>query len=154
MARAKEMLFAQSLMERLSESQEMPTTQAASLRLLKESIRRDLEAVLNTRKPLAQELADYEFASGSVLNYGLEDLRSLEVTPDGHLLEMQRAVQQCLADYEPRLTEVSVSVEKGDFLKREIRLHIEANLPLHPTFEVISFDTVFDITNETYSVGG
>lgn len=153
MARTKEILFAQSLMERLSEEQEAPTTQAASLRLLKEAIRRDLEAILNTRKPLLQELSGYDLASTSVLNYGLEDISELNSTPNGPLAEMQRAVEQCLAEYEPRLTEVSVSIEDGNYLNREIRLHIEANLPLYPTVEAVSFDTVFDIANETYSVG-
>ena len=154
MARTKEILFAQSLMERLNEDLEMPTTQVASLRLVKEAIRRDLEALLNTRKPLGRELENYELASSSVLNYGLDDLSSLKVTPNGHLVGVQRALEQCLADYEPRLTEVSVSVEEGDFLKREIRLHIEANLPLYPTVEAVSFDTVFNVTNETYAVAG
>lgn len=154
MARTKEILFAQSLMERLSEDQEMPTTQTASLHLLKEAIRRDLETLLNTRRSLSRELEGYELASASVLNYGLEDLSSLESSVNGGLVQMQQALQRCLADYEPRLTEVSVSLEDGDFLKREIRLHIEANLPLYPTVETVSFDTVFDVTNETYVVGG
>jgi predicted component of type VI protein secretion system len=70
-------------------------------------------------------------------------------------MQMQRAVQQCLAEYEPRLTNVlvSASVQDGDLLKHEIRLHIEAQLPLYPSVEVVSFDTVFDVTTETYSVG-
>lgn len=153
MSRPRETIFAQSLMERLSEQRTWPTTQAASLRMLKESIRRDLEAVLNTRRPLPRELEGYEEASSSVLNYGLEDLSTLRATPNGHLQEMQRSVQRCLANYEPRLTNVTVSLQDGDPLNREIRLHIEATLPLYPSVEVVSFDTVFDLTSETYSVG-
>jgi type VI secretion system protein ImpF len=153
MAREKEMLFTQSLMERLSEKQDWPNTRTGSLRFLKESVRRDLEAVLNSRRTLARELDGYNEAAGSVLNYGIEDVSVLRSTVDGYIHEMQRIVQQCISQYEPRLTDVSVSVEGGDLLKREIRLHIEAHLPLHPSVEMISFDTVFDVTSETYLVG-
>ena len=153
MARDNEMLLAQSLMERLSVKQEWPNTRAGSLRFLKESIRRDLESLLNTRRPLARELEGYNEAANSVLNYGFDDLNTVQSTPDGRLQDMQRAVHQCVAQNEPRLTNVVVSVEGGDLLKREIRLHIEARLPLYPIVELVSFDTVFDMTSETYSVG-
>lgn len=153
MTRIKETLFTPSLMERLSEKRQVPATQAASIRGLKEVIRRDLEALLNTRKPLARQLEGYSYAAHSVLNYGLEDLGSLPVTPSGQLIEMQRAIQQCLATYEPRLTDISVSVEDNGRLDKEIRLHIEATLPFYPTVEAVTFDTVFNVTNQTYSIG-
>ncbi len=71
MARAREAQVQQSILDRLSEKQEWPSTHTASLRFLKESIRRDLEELLNTRRPLARELENYESARTSVLNYGL-----------------------------------------------------------------------------------
>jgi type VI secretion system protein ImpF len=153
MIRVKETLFTPSLMERLSERQEVPASQAASVRGLKEVIRRDLEALLNTRKPLARQLEGYSLAANSVLNYGLEDLSSLSVSSSGQLIEMQRAIQQCLAIYEPRLTDISVSIEEGGRIDKEIKLHIEATLPFYPTIEAVTFDTVFNVTNQTYSVG-
>lgn len=151
--RIKETLFTPSLMERLSETQEVHASQATSVRSLKEVIRRDLEALLNTRKPLARQLEGYIHAASSVLNYGLEDLSSLPVAAGGQLIEMQRAIQQCLAIYEPRLTDISVSVEDGGRIDKEIKLHIEATLPFYPTIEAVTFDTVFNVTNQTYSVG-
>ncbi len=121
--------------------------------MLKESIRRDLETLLNTRRVSPRELEGYIEAGSSVLNYGLEDLSTLRATPNGYLREMQRSVQHCLSSFEPRLTNVTVSLQNGDLLHREIRLHIEATLPLYPSVESVSFDTVFDLTSETYSVG-
>ena len=153
MARAREMIVAQSLMERLGEEVNWPTTQSASLRMLKESIRRDLEALLNTRRPMPRELECYEAAACSVLNYGLDDLSTLRVEPNGYLQEMQRAIQFCLATYEPRLTNVKVSLEDGDLMHRQIRLHIEAILPVHPAIQIVTFNTTFDLTSETYTVG-
>ena len=153
MARIREPLVGQSIMERLSEAYEQPNTQAASLRVLKEAIRRDLEAVLNTRRQMGAELDGYSQAAGSVLNFGVEDLSSLRADPEGYLLQMQRAVQKCVMEYEPRLADISVTVQDAQIEVREIRLHIEAQLILSRTGERVSFDTIFDVSRETYSVG-
>lgn len=154
MARAKEMLVTQSVFDRLRERQEWPGTNAAALRMLKESIRRDLEELLNTRRMLTADLDGYKMARSSVLNYGLEDLNSLTPLSRVNAQELQRAVQRCIAEYEPRLVDVAVSVDDGsDLLRREIRLHIEATLPVHPSAETVSFDTTLDLTSGMYSIG-
>jgi type VI secretion system protein ImpF len=153
MSRAQETNFQQSLMERLSERAERASTQASSLRMLKEEIRRDLEGVLNTRRHMGAALDGYPLAAASVVNYGLEDLHTLRTDPDGYLLQMQRVVQQCVAEYEPRLTQVTVSLAQGEMDGREIRLHIEARLQVAPAAGSVFFDTVFDVANETYSIG-
>lgn len=152
MTREKETVFTQSLMERLSESIEPPHTQASSLRLLKEAIRRDLEDLLNTRKPMNSELAGRD-ARATVLGYGLEEFDNLLADSDAKLQAIQEAIQRCLAEFEPRLREVAVTVQGGHLEKREIQLHIEAKLPLYPAIEVVFFDTVLDLTSEKYSVG-
>ena len=152
MENIKKMAVAQSLMERLSESQELPPTQAGSIRFLKEAIRRDLETVLNTRKPMTRELEGYPQAGGTVLNYGLEDFGSLYSLPEGHSHALQQAIEGCLAEFEPRLVDVRVSVLGSPSEKREIRLHIEAKLPVYPSVEVVYFDTVLDLSRETYTV--
>lgn len=153
MSKFREALFAQSLMDRLSQRTDRPATQSAPLRQLKESLRRDLEAVLNTRRHMGSELDGFELAATSVLNYGLEDLTNIRTDPEGQLVQMQRAIHGCLLEYEPRLSDVSVSLRGGpDALGREIRLHIAARIRLSPGVETIYFNTVFDVTSETYSV--
>jgi type VI secretion system protein ImpF len=153
MARTKEMPVQQSVWDRLSERLDFPTTSAASLRLLKESIRRDLEDLLNTRRPLSKELENYEAARSSVLNYGLDDFNTITPLSRVNADELKFAVQRCVAEYEPRLQEVSVSVEGGDLLRREIRLHIEASIPVRPSAETVSFDTMLDLASGMYSIG-
>lgn len=153
MSKFREALFAQSLMDRLSQRIDRPATQSASLRQLKESLRRDLEAVLNTRRHMGSEFDGFELAATSVLNYGLEDLTNIRTDPEGQLVQMQRAIHGCLSEYEPRLSDVSVSMRGGpDASGREIRLHIAARIRLSPGVETIYFNTVFDVTSETYSV--
>jgi type VI secretion system protein ImpF len=154
MARTNELPVMQSILDRLSERPEWPSTNAASVRMLKESIRRDLEELLNTRRQLTTELEGYEAARSSVINYGLEDLNNITPISRVNAQELQRAVQRCIVEYEPRLRDVTVSVEGGgDLLHREVRLHIEATIPVYPAAEVVSFDTMLDLTSGMYSIG-
>ena len=153
MSRNYDVPFGLFLMERLSERREQPRAKTASLRVLKEAIRHDLEAVLNTRRPMARLVEPFPETRGTVLDYGLEDFSDLHDTTKGHLLAMQQAVERCLAEFEPRLQDVTVNVQKGFTEKRELHLHIEARLPLYPSVETIFFDTVFDLTSQTYLVG-
>jgi type VI secretion system protein ImpF len=155
MARANELPVMQSILDRLSERPEWPSTNAGSVRMLKESIRRDLEELLNTRRQLTKELEGYEAARSSVINYGLEDLNNITPLSRVNAQELQRAVQRCIAEYEPRLRDVTVSVAGGggDPLHREVRLHIEATISVYPGAEVVSFDTMLDLTSGMYSIG-
>ncbi len=152
MENARKFTVAQSLMERLCESKDLPHAQASSVRFLKEVIRRDLETVLNTRKPMTRELEGYSKAWGTVLTYGLEDVGSLQESSAGRFEGLQQAIETCLADFEPRLIDVVVSVLDAPSEKREVRLHIEAKLPVYPSIEVVYFDTVFDLASEIYTI--
>jgi type VI secretion system protein ImpF len=152
MLAARETLAVQSLMDRLTTRDDWPMTRTASLRFLKESIRRDLERLLNTRQPHPDELGGYELTRNSVLNYGLPDLNSLNTSSRAHLQQVQVAVQNCIELFEPRLEEVTVSVEHRDLGKREIRFHIEARLVVHQMTDTVSFDSLLDLTSGTYAV--
>jgi type VI secretion system protein ImpF len=142
----------QSLWDRLSANEELPGSHADAVRFLKESIRRDLENLLNTRRAPARELEGFDLARSSVINYGLEDLSSFYPSSGSSAQDIQQAVRRCIAEYEPRLAGVTVVVENSDPDRHEIRLHIEATLPIEPSVEAVSFDTMLDVSNGIYSV--
>ena len=150
MAHVEQVEAAQSVWDRLSDAQERPATPAGSLRTLKESIRRDLEEVLNTRRPASRELHAFSLAKASVVNYGLEDFIGLSYSSVPQTV--QDAVQRCLKQYEPRLRDVQVSVLSTPLGRREILLHIEAVLPVQPAVEIVLFDTMLDLASGLYSV--
>lgn len=153
MARATGMPIALSVLDRLSDTGARPVTHAASVRALKESIRRHLEDLLNTRRAPAAEFEGYEQAHCSVVNYGLDELTSLVPSANDGAKQVQQAVERCLDDFEPRLRNVSVEVLRGELTKREVRLRIEATIPVSPSAEAVSFDTMLDLTSGMYSVG-
>ncbi|WP_187290247.1 type VI secretion system baseplate subunit TssE [Terriglobus saanensis] len=152
MSNTRETIFVQSVLDRLREKTSWPTTRAASLRYLKEAIRRDIEDLLNTRRPPIPEIENYPLANVSVLNMGLQDISQLGSSADGRLEEIQRAVQQCIETFEPRLQNLIVTAKNGSTPRREIWLTIEATIQVQPAAETISFDTMLDLTSGMYSV--
>jgi len=149
---ATELLVTQSLLDRLTAVEEWPTTRAQSLRYFKESLKRDLEWLLNTRQPPLPEIAEYSLAKASTINYGLPDITSLGLTSASDNRRLRLAIEACLRNFEPRLTDVRVTLEGGDTADRKLRFHIEGSMNLDPAPEEISFDTVLELSSGEYKV--
>lgn len=149
---ATETLVTQSVLDRLMAVEDWPTTRSQSLRYFKEALKRDLEWLLNTRQPPIPELADYPLAKASVINYGLPDITSLGLTSASDHRRLRIAIETCLANFEPRLSDVRVTLQGTDTTDRRLRFHIEGNMKLDPAPEEISFDTVLELTSGEYKV--
>ena len=149
---ATETLVTQSLLDRLMAVEEWPATRAQSLRFYKEALKRDLEWLLNTRQPPIPSLPDYPLAKASTINYGLPDISSMGLNSASDNRRLRLAVETCLRNFEPRLTDVRVTLEKGDFAERRLRFHIEGSMKLDPAPEEISFDTVLELSSGEYKV--
>ena len=152
MARAKsELLVTQSLIDRLTDYEDWPTTRNASLPMYPEDINKDVEWLLNSRRPVVPELEGRVMASKSVFNFGLPDLTSFSVknADPGALLI---AIRQTLLNFEPRIKEPRVFLVRTDVLARSLRFHVEGKLLFENGEEDISFDTVLEVTNGGYEV--
>lgn len=149
---ATETLVTQSVLDRLMAVEDWPATRAQSLRYFKEALKRDLEWLLNTRQPPMPELAGYELAKASTINYGLPDISAMGLNSASDNRRLRLSVETCLRNYEPRLTDVRVTLEKGDIADRRLRFHIEGSMKLDPAPEEISFDTVLELTSGEYKV--
>jgi type VI secretion system protein ImpF len=147
-----ETLVTQSVLDRLLTVDEWPTTRAQSLRFFKDALRRDLEWLLNTRQPHMPEIAAYPAAKASVINYGLPDITSLGLSSASDHRTLRIAIETCLRNFEPRLTEVHVTLQESDSADRRLRFHIEGNMDLDPAPEEISFDTVLELSSGEYKV--
>ena len=152
LARNLETLVTQSILERLSSDLEWPVTRAQSLRLLRESLKRDMEWLLNTRRAVIAGMERHPLANRSVMQYGLIDTSALSITSSNDQRRLQLAVQQCIDDFEPRLQNTRVTIESDDQKRRQLRFHIEGEIRLDPAPEEIMFDTVLDLTSGEYSV--
>lgn len=147
-----ETLITQSVLDRLMTVEEWPTTRAQSLRFYKDALRRDLEWLLNTRQPPMPELNSYPAAKATVINYGLPDITTIGLMSAADHKTLRLAIELCLKTFEPRLTDVHVTLEDSDTVDRRLRFHIEGNMKLDPAPEEISFDTVLELASGEYKV--
>ncbi len=152
MARGIDTLVTQSLLDRLTVVDEGAHTRASSLRMFRDSLKRDLEWLLNTRQPPIEGIDHFPLASKSVIHYGLIDTSSLSLSSSNDHRRLQQAVGDCIVAYEPRLTDVRVVIADDEEKRRRMRFHIEAQILLDPAPEPISFDTVLDLTSGEYTV--
>ncbi len=152
MARAKsENLVTQSLLDRLFDVEDWPVTRAQSMHMYRESIKRDVEALLNSRKPPIANLQNYSRASCSVINFGLPDLQNFaEYAQDRSGLAM--SILQTLRIFEPRIQNVRVSLLQSETIARNVQFHIEGRVRYDTSLEEIHFDTVLELTRGEYEV--
>src|SRR5258708_9297226 len=94
MARASELLVAQSILDRLSTTEDWPVTRAQSIHFLRDSIKRNLEWLLNTRRPPVAGIEGYPLARQTVLYYGLLDLSSLSLGSSDDQQRLQQAMSR------------------------------------------------------------
>ena len=140
----------QSLIDRLMDSEEMPTTRSASIQMFRNSIKRDVEWLLNSRRAFVPEIEDYPLAANSVFTFGLPDVNEL---PGGNSANnVLAAISQTILIHEPRIREPRVSLTRTDELSRSLRFHVEGKLVLENSEEDITFDTLFEVTSGEYQV--
>jgi len=119
----------------------------------KESITRDLEALLNTRSALLPDaLADYSEVSGSVVNYGLIDFAGMCMTSDTDQKRICTAVRQAIERHEPRLHRVTATLQPRKGAINRVDFVITAELKSASLTEPMQFNAVFQPSLQRYSV--
>jgi type VI secretion system protein ImpF len=136
-------------------SQEPPMNRAQSVRALKASLRRDLEWLLNTRCTPEPAGDEYENLSRSLFNFGLPDITSIHVHSIKDRQKLARLLEKAIELFEPRLDRVKVtSLEMSTARVSLLRFTIDALLKMDPAPELISFDTVLQVSSGEYQVKG
>jgi type VI secretion system protein ImpF len=151
-----------SLLDRLTDTDprtpaDPRVTFAESVRRFKASIQRDLEWLLNTRRIPEPPPEDwFEHLPRSVYYYGIPDITSLSRDSRESRHVLLRDVEDAISAFEPRLSDVRISVieAEGEHFRRELRFHIEATLRMDPTPEQVVFDTVLNFASGEYDVAG
>ncbi len=153
MARTKsEILITQSLIDRLVDVEQWPETRAASIGMYRESIKRDLEWLLNTRQPVIPELESYPATAASVLNFGLPDIHSFDGSAGKEQNALTVALEKCVRTFEPRINQPRVYLTRSDHLTRSLKFHIEGQVFYENMKEEIKFDTVLELISGEYEV--
>jgi type VI secretion system protein ImpF len=155
-----EQTVTQSVLERLIDrepqlSLEAPPTRAQSVRTLKVSLRRDLEWLLNTRRTPEAVGIEFRELERSLYNFGLTDITSLSWDSARDRARLARIIEQTLDVFEPRLKRVKVVIlGASPGAQHVMRFQIEGLLDMDPAPELISFDTVLQLSSGEYQVKG
>lgn len=127
---------------------------AQSIELLKESVRRDLEWLLNTRRNPTPVPDNCEQLNTSVFQYGLPDLTSFGLNSTKDRNRLLTILDSTVATFEPRLQDVRVTFQEAASHSRVMRFTIHATLRTDPAPERVSFDTVLQLNSGEYKVQG
>jgi type VI secretion system protein ImpF len=122
-----------------------PVSPAESLEVLRRSVRRDLENLLNTRRRWRSWADGYPELSVSPLAYGIGDFSSGAFNDPRRREQLRYEVEQTIRRFEPRLLRVSVTLlAPKEELEAMVRLRVEGLLRVEPAPDPIAFDTLVD----------
>ncbi len=133
-------------------SREPPASRAKSLRELKQSVKRDLEWLLNTRNHSDEAASQLEEVSKSMAIYGLSDFTGMGVKSPGEQKVLVQSLETAIRLFEPRLMDLRVTLEPIDEIKRVLNFRIEARLKVDPVPEPVTFDTVLQMGSGQFEV--
>ncbi|MEQ7870816.1 type VI secretion system baseplate subunit TssE [Chromohalobacter salexigens] len=134
-------------------SSEVQPGHRCSLADYKQSVVRDLELLVNTRRELvAEELDAWPTLQGTLLDYGLPDFisRGVRSTEDRRLI--QRQLERTIEQGDRRFSSVHVQLLNQDSHDRILQFRIEAMLSLSEASQRVAFDAVLQVNTRQYKV--
>ena len=122
-----------------------PISAAEAVTILRRSVRRDIEALLNARRRWRSWPEGYADLAVSPLGYGISDFSAGAFNDPAQRDRLRSQIETMIRRFEPRLTQVRVVLLDADnTLDATLRLRIEALLRSEPAPEPIAFDTLVD----------
>lgn len=127
--------------------------QHQKLKQLRESVRRDLVSMLNTRFRIVEPGDDYPEARKSLLNYGLPDLATINIFDKERRKEFIDHLEMLLIEFEPRFKTVKVNyLENSNTSDKTLRFKIDAVLYADPSPEAVVFDSTLEPVTRTVNI--
>ncbi len=127
--------------------------QHQKLKELRNSVRRDLENLLNTRLRIIEPDDEFPELKKSLLSYGLPDLATVNIIDKESRKVFVTHLENLLMEFEPRFKTVNVNyLENSNALDRTLRFRIDALLYADPSPEVVIFDSVLEPVSRTVNV--
>lgn len=156
----QDQLLVPSVLDRLIDlepgnSRETPKTRHQVLRELKESVRRDLENLLNTPWRATDWPSELEELNLSLANYGIPNFTGTKLGNERDREEFRRTIERAIRNFEPRFKTVKVSyLKNASELDRTLRFRVDAMLYAEPAPEPVVFDTAIEPGSGNVQVKG
>jgi type VI secretion system protein ImpF len=123
-----------------------------AVRRYKDSVKRDLEWLFNTRRTFDDRISRYPQIASSVYAYGLPDITSVNIGSVNDQRRLVDIMRDCLRLFERRLSDVAIDFEPIVGGNRSLQFTISSLLLMDPAPEEFRIDTVLDSTNAKYEV--
>jgi len=128
-------------------------TRSKGLRELKQAVKRDLEWLLNTRQIASAFSTELKEVTTSLAAFGLPDFTSISLKNPADQIRLQRALEDAITIFEPRLEGVVVTLQPiENSLQRIMHFRVDARLRVEPAPELVTFDTVLQLNSGEYVV--
>jgi type VI secretion system protein ImpF len=153
-----ELSFLPSVLDRLLDDSPAgtaarPRSRAQQLAELRDAVRRDLEALLNTHHCCRSPPAELTLLPHSLFDYGVPDFLTTNAGAASAREEYRRDVEDIIRRFEPRFKVVKVSlVDEDARADRTLRFRIEALMYAEPAPERVSFDSLLDPSSHSFAV--
>lgn len=147
-----------SLLERLADHDPRRSSEPDALRQItaeemKDSVARDLEALLNSRCAMSEQLFKrYPESLKSICSYGMADFVGRSLANPSDRNHICRSLQRTIAVHEPRLKQVHIALELDSRTTNRLKFTIHALLTVHPSMEPVHFDALLHPATLNYSV--
>ena len=130
------------------------TADADGMEALQESVRRDLQWLLNTRRRWRSLPPAFAGLEVSPLGYGLSDIAGGDMQDPARREALRREVEDTIRRFEPRFVtlRVALSPEEDRPLSGTLDLRIEALLRAEPAPEPVRFITLVDPATDEVTV--
>ncbi|MBY5312712.1 type VI secretion system baseplate subunit TssE [Rhizobium leguminosarum] len=154
----RDRVLARSILDRLIDEApdrtvDPPMSFVDQVRDVREAIRRDLEALLNTRRCPATPPAALSELRDALVSYGVDGIVSANLMTDQAKLKLAQAIERRIALFETRLSDVRVTILKGRTMtERALRMRIQATFRLHEGMPPISFESTIDPSTQRFLV--
>lgn len=147
-----------SILDRLLDNdpaspRDVESGQHQKLKQLRDSVRKDLQNLLNTRFRMIEPDSDFPNLKKSLLNYGLPDLATINITDKAKRQAFIKQLESILITFEPRFKTIKVSyLENSNSSDRTLRFRIDATLYADPSPEVVVFDSILEPVSRIVNV--
>ena len=147
-----------SILDRLIDNEPKNTVETEKDRYqiiteLRESVRRDLEKLFNSRVRCLTAEERHQEAETSLINYGLPDLATVNLMNMVERLLFFREMAKIIECYEPRFKSVEIThIDNTNELDRTVRFKVDAVLHADPAPEVIIFDSMMEPISRNVNV--
>jgi type VI secretion system lysozyme-like protein len=122
-----------------------------TLRQVFDSVREDVEELLNARRSHLILDTKYPELARSIAAYGLPDLSSMDTSTAGKQEQVGHVIEKIIALFEPRLRKVRIQLVRSRATDMRATFHIDAELSVDP-FPLVAFESVLDLATGRASI--